>query len=211
MFIVSGWVCRNVFGWFTEIVSPFQKNTRQWDAMHVHVEASWPCEKAPTSSAMADDMSLEELLAWVKPFNYSPLVLSLSLTCCINELVCTILLWSNKCPSPQCFFYTSSGWLKFAYVTNPILPETRHVTYKLHSHRHSCFHFSIFPILYMQDTFTPFSNFEVGHLAYTFLFLSFGVAMKGIQFTHSLSHFISLVHLAHHLFFIQPWTVAEFT
>ena len=29
--------------------------------------------------------------------------------------------------------------------------------------------------------------------------------------TASLSYFISLIHSAHHLFFMQPWTVAEFT
>ena len=103
----------------------------------------------------------------LKTFNYLLPVLSLcfflslSLTCQVNTLVCTILLWSNECPSPQCFFYTSSGRPKFAYVTNPILPETRHMTYKLHSQWRSHFCFSILPVLYTQDTFTPFLNFEV--------------------------------------------------
>ena len=40
----------------------------------------------------------------------------------------------------------------------------------------------------MQDTFAPFSNFEVGHFAHFFLFLSFFVAMKGIQFTQLRCH-----------------------
>ena len=130
----------------------------------------------------------------LKLFNCSLPVLSLcfflplSLTCCINTLVCRILLWSNQCPSPQCFFYTGSGWLKFAYVTNPIPPETKYVTYKLHSQRRSCFRFSILLVLYTQDTFTPFPNFEVGHFAHYFLFLSFGVAMKEIQFTQLHCH-----------------------
>ena len=93
------------------------------------------------------------------------LFLSLSLTCQVNTLVCTILLWSNKCPSPQCFFYTGSGWPKFAYVTNPVPPETRRMTNKLRSQWHSCFRFSIHSVLYTQDTFTPFSNFEDSHFA----------------------------------------------
>ena len=40
-------------------------------------------------------------------------------------------------------------------------------------------------------------NFEVGHFACHFLFLSFSVAMKGIQFTQLRSHisFLSFIHL----------------
>ena len=52
----------------------------------------------------------------MKPFNCSLAVLSLSLsfclTCRVNTLVHTILLSNNKCR--DYFFYTSSGWLKFA-------------------------------------------------------------------------------------------------
>ena len=40
--------------------------------------------------------------------------------------------------------------------------------------------FSVLPVLYTQDTFAPFFNFKLGHLARHSLFLSFGVAMKGI-------------------------------
>ena len=78
-----------------------------------------------------------------------------------------------------------------------ISPETRRVTYKLHSQWHSCFHFSILPVLYTQDTFAPFSNFEVSHFACHFLFLSFSVAMKGIQFTqlHCYISFLSFTQL----------------
>ena len=38
-------------------------------------------------------------------------------------------------------FYTSSGRLKFAYVTNPVPPETRRMTNKLYSQERSCFRF----------------------------------------------------------------------
>ena len=77
----------------------------------------------------------------------------------------------------QCWdylFYTSSGWLKFAYVTNPVPPEIRCITYKLHPQGCSCFcFFSILPALHTQDTFVLVWNFEVGHFAHHFLLLSF--------------------------------------
>ena len=47
----------------------------------------------------------------------------------------------------QCWdysFYTSSCRPKFAYVTNPVPPETRHVTNKLHSQGCSCFYFYLY-------------------------------------------------------------------
>ena len=73
----------------------------------------------------------------------------------------------------------------------------RRRTDKLHSQRLSCFRFSVFPILYTQNTFASFSNFKVGHFARHFLFLSFGVAMKGIQFTQLRCHisFLSFTRL----------------
>ena len=95
---------------------------------------------------------------------------------------------ATKCPSLQCFFYNVSGWPKFAYVANPVPLETRGMTYKLHSQWHSRFYLSILPVFYTQSTFVPFSNFEVGHFAHHFLFLSFGVVMKGIQFTQLRCH-----------------------
>ena len=70
-------------------------------------------------------------------------------------------------------FYTSSDWLKFAYVTNPVPPETRCMTYKLHSQRHMLPFFSILLALHTQDTFTLVLNFEVGHFTCLFLLLSF--------------------------------------
>ena len=67
----------------------------------------------------------------------------------------------------------------------------RRVMYKLHFQQRSCFRFSILSVPYMQDTFVPISNFEVGH------FLSFGVVMKGIQFTQLQCHlsFLSFIRL----------------
>ena len=66
------------------------------------------------------------------------------------------------------------------------------------------FFFFVFPLLYMQDTFVPFLNFKVGHFACHFLFLSFGIAMKGIQFTQLPCHISSLLHSVHHLFYFYP-------
>ena len=86
------------------------------------------------------------------------------------------------------FFYTGFGWPKFAYVANPVPPGTRHMTYKLHFQQRSCFRFSILSVLYMQDTFALVLNFMVGHFARHFLFLSSGVAMKGIKFTQLHCH-----------------------
>ena len=65
--------------------------------------------------------------------------------------------------------------------------------------------FSILPVLYTQDTFAPFSNFEVGHFA-RHLFLSFGVAMKRIQFTQLRCHisFLSFTRLTT-CFFSNRW------
>ena len=71
--------------------------------------------------------------------------------------------------------------------------------------------FSVLLVFYTQDTFEPFLNFKVGHFAHHFLFLSFSVAMKGIQFTQLRCHISSLVHSVHHLFyFIRQSTIAEF-
>ena len=84
-----------------------------------------------------------------------------SLTCHVNTLVCIVLLWSNKCPTMY----------RLLLYTNPVPPETRRMTYKLHSQQRSRFRFSILPVLYMQDTFVLVLNFEVGHFARHFLFL----------------------------------------
>ena len=150
----------------------------------------------------------------MKPFNCSRPVLSLTLilTCRVNTLVCIILLRSNNCLSLQCFFYTGFGWPKFAYVANPVPPETRCVTYKLHSQRRSRFRFSILPVLYTQDIRAILELW--GRPFCSSLLVSFFrccYERNSIR-AASLSHFISLVHLVLQLFFfIQPCTIAEFT
>ena len=81
---------------------------------------------------------------------------------CASTLIRSVLLWSNNAIT-QCWdysFYTSSGWPKFAYVTNPVPPETRCVTYKLHPPQGcSCSSFFILLALHMQDTFVLILNF----------------------------------------------------
>ena len=82
--------------------------------------------------------------------------------------------------------------------------------------------FSILLAVHTQDTFLLVFNFEVGHFARHFLLLSFLFLPSFLPsfwccyernsfHTALLSDFISLVHPAHHLFFIQPGMVARFT
>ena len=77
--------------------------------------------------------------------------------------------------------------------------------------------FSILPVLHTQDTFTLILNFEVGHFTHHFLLLSSFLPSfwccyeRNSIHTASLSHFISLIPSAHHLFFTQPGMVAGFT
>ena len=105
----------------------------------------------------------------------------------------------------QCWdysFYTSSGWPKFAYVTNPVPPEIRSVTYKLHFQGHSCFRFFLSSTLHARHIHACFElwgrPFRLSLIACFFLpsCLPFGVAMKGIQSTP----FIFLICFAHYLF-----------
>ena len=112
----------------------------------------------------------------MKPFNCSLPVLSLcfSLSYLLRQYTglhnSTV---KQQMPHPIMLFYTGSARPKFAYVTNLVPPETRRVTYKLHCQWRSCNRFSILPVLYTQDTFVPFSNFEVCSFAHHFLFVSF--------------------------------------
>ena len=152
----------------------------------------------------------------LKPFNCSLPILSLSFSLTCHRSGLSFFLSHSylprqytglhnptvkqQMPPQQCwdyFFYTGSSWPKSAYVTNPIPPEMRSVTYKLHSQWCSCFRLSVLPVPYMQHTFAPVSNFEVGHFARHFFFLSFGDAMKGIQFTplHFHISFLSFVRI----------------
>ena len=102
-------------------------------------------------------------------------------TCRVNTLVCAILRWSNKCPSPQCFFYTGSGWLKFAYVANAVPPETRHVTYK-----------TALPTTLVLPFFYTSGTLHARHIRAIFELLGrpfrLYVAMKGIQFPQLRCH-----------------------
>ena len=93
----------------------------------------------------------------LKPFNCSPprscvslfLFLTLTLTCSVNTLVCTILLWSNKMPLPT-MLLLYRFWLTEICICckpHPTRDEMRRVTYKLHSQQRSHFCFSIFLVL----------------------------------------------------------------
>ena len=152
----------------------------------------------------------------MKLFNCSPPVLSLCFF--LSHLLAASIHWfsqfcceATKCPSPQCFFYISSSWPKFAYVANPFSPETRCMTCKLYSQRSSRFHFSILPVLYTQDTFAPFRTLRSAVLLVTSCFFLCGYERNLIH-PASLSHFIfSFTRFITWFFFIQLWTVTEFT
>ena len=137
--------------------------------------------------------------------------LSLSLTCHINTLVCIILLWSNQMPLPTMLLLYWFWLTKICICHKPCptrvemrdqqiaLPTTLMLLFfyasgTLHS-RHICAIFELWGRPFCLSLLVSF----------------FGCCYESNSIhTASLSHFISLVHLAHHLFFIQPWTVAEF-
>ena len=151
----------------------------------------------------------------MKSFNCSPPVLFLCLF---------LSLADSSPPVPFLYFFlslaTSINWfVQFcSEVTNEMLLPTMHLLYQFLADQ--SFHmrrdvgptnctpndahtsvFSVLPVLYMRDIFGPFLNFKVGHFAGHFLFLYFGVAVKGIQFTQFCCHILSLVH---HLFYFYP-------
>ena len=101
-------------------------------------------------------------------------------------------------------FHTSSGWPKFAYVTNPVPPETRHVTNKLRSQGRS--RFRLFLCFRHSTSKTHSRSFwtlrKVISLVTSCFFLSsFWCCYERIPIHTALSsHFISLVRPAHHLF-----------
>ena len=110
---------------------------------------------------------------------------------------------------PQCWdysFYTSSGWLKFAYVTNPVPPKASRMTYKLHSQGHSTFRFfytSGTPhAKHIRARFERWGRpFRSSLLAFFFLPSFWCWYERNSIHTASLSYFISLFRPAHHLFF----------
>ena len=135
------------------------------------------------------------------------------LTCRINTLVQSILLWSNKCNNNAEIIpfipvlasrnlhmsQTPSHQRLDAWPTN-CTPKDAQASFFLY------FWYSTH-----QDTFMLVLNFEVGHFARHLLLSSFWCCYERYSFhTASLSNFISLVHPAHHLFFIQPGMVAGF-
>ena len=109
----------------------------------------------------------------------------------------------------QCWdysFYTSSGWPKFTYITKPVPPETRCVTYKCPPKEA---HASIF----FFTSGTPHArhihaHFELwGRPFPSSLLASFCLSScwccyeRNSIHTASLSHFIFLIRPVHHLFF----------
>ena len=79
----------------------------------------------------------------LKLFNCSRLVLSFSPRQYTGSLSPTVKQQMQQ--QQQCWdysFYTSSGWLKFAYIAKPVPPG--HKTYKLHSQEHSYFIFFLY-------------------------------------------------------------------
>ena len=118
----------------------------------------------------------------------------------------------------QCWDYsfsTSSGWPKFTYVTNPVTPETRCMTYILYPQGRSCFCFFLYFYTTWDWTYTS-GTLHAGHfcthfqlwgrpfhsslLAFFFLPSSWCCYEKNSFHTASFSCFISLVCSAHHLF-----------
>ena len=87
-------------------------------------------------------------------------------------------------------FYTISGWLKFAYVTNPVPLKMRRITYKLHSQGHSCFCFCFFYTLGIPHTRHICTRFELWSRP-------FHLSLEGVQFTQLCCHisFFSFVRL----------------
>ena len=115
----------------------------------------------------------------LKPFNCLLLVLSLSfsLTCCINTLVRSVLLWSNKCNNNNNaeitpFIPVLAGGNLHMSQTLPTRDETCNLQMALSRMLMLPF-FSILPVLHMQDILTLVLNFEEGHFVRHLLLLSF--------------------------------------
>ena len=158
-------------------------------------------------------MEVTKYFLLVKPFNCLWSVLSF-------PLVCSVLLWSNKCNDDDNAEITpfTPGWnlhmsetpshqRQDAWPTN-CTPKNDHV---------SGFFFFFFYISgtphakHIRACFELWGRpFRSSLFASFFLPLGFCYERNSIH-TALLSHFISLVHLAHHLFFIQPGMVAGFT
>ena len=145
---------------------------------------------------------------YLKPFNCFLPVLSLyfALTCRVNTLVHSVLLWSNKCNNNNAkitpFIPVQAGSnLHMSQTPSHQTRDPRPTNCTPKDAQTSVF--STLPVLHTQDTFAPVLNFEVGHFVRHFLVLSFFWCCyeRNSIHTASLSHFISLVPSAHHLFF----------
>ena len=75
--------------------------------------------------------------------------------CQTSKTATTLCFWHSS-------FYSSSGWLKFAYVTNLVSPEMRQVIYKSHLQELPCF---LLLALCTLDAFMLTLNSEVGHFS----------------------------------------------
>ena len=136
---------------------------------------------------------------FMKLFNCLQLVLSFSCqyTSSLSPTVKQQMQQQQQCWDYS--FYTCSGWQKFSYVTITNPPETRRVTYKLHPQERSCF-------VFFYTFGTPHTRHIHGchFFLFSFFLLSFWCCYERNSFhTALLSHFISLVHPAHHLFFLS--------
>ena len=160
--------------------------------------------------------SLAVSFSHLKPFNCSPPVLSLSVSfshsCHINTLVCTILLPGNQMSLPTMLLLY---WFWLTEICVCCKPHpTRDETHNLQ--------IALLMMLTIPFFYT-FGTLHAKHICAIFelcgrpfcssLLVSFFRCCyeRNSIHTASLSHFISLVHSVHHLFFIQPWTIAEFT
>ena len=138
------------------------------------------------------------------------LSLTLTLTCHVKTLVCTILLPGNKMPL-HAMLLLYRFWLTeicICHKPHPTRDETLWPTNCPPNDAHASV-FLYFQYFICKTHFALVSNFEVGHFAHPF-FVSFFWCCYERNSIHtvSLSHFISLIHC---LFFIQPWTIAGFT
>ena len=157
----------------------------------------------------------------LKPFNCLLPVLSLSfsLTCRVNTLVCSVLLWSNKCNNNN------------AEIT-PYIPvlagRNLHMSQTLSHQKRAvlptnCTPKDAYASVFFFPSVTPHArhiraSFEIWGRPFRLslfasFFLPFGVAMKGIQSTQLRCHisFLSFIRLSTCFFSIQPGTVAGFT
>ena len=129
-------------------------------------------------------------LPLLKTFNCLPpvlslfLSLSLSLTCRVNTLVCTILLWSNKCHTTMLRLHLLYRfWLTKICIYGKLRPA------KDKTRDQQTAPLTTLMLLFFYTSGTLHArhiraSFELwGGLFCSSLLVSFGVAMKGIQFT----------------------------